>query len=270
MRPDARREAIMDHLLSTHSAELETLAAICGVSKMTIHRDLDAMSEAGLLRKVRGGATLTSTTDIESSYRFRAQLALKEKDRIAAAVAAMVEPGMTLILDDGSTAYAVVEHLAPLAPLTVITASLPVAQALASHAPAIKVIVPGGSFAPRYEAFTGPLALQALAGLRADLALLSSSAIKGGTVFHQEMEIAQLKRSMLSIVDRSVLMADPSKFGRSALCVLADLSEFSTLVTTQNPPAETLAALEACACSLVLAPEEPTARSTGNVQSLNQ
>ncbi len=187
MRPGARREVIMNHLLTTHSAELETLAAICGVSKMTIHRDLDSMAEAGLLRKVRGGATLTSTTDIESSYRFRAQLALKEKDRIAAAVAMMVEPGMTIILDDGSTSYAIVDHLAPLAPLTVITACLPVARALASHAPGIKVIVPGGSYAPRYEAFIGPLALQALAGLRADLALLSSSAIKGGTIFHQEL-----------------------------------------------------------------------------------
>jgi len=98
MGPDERHEAIMRHLLSAQSADLDTLVALCAVSRMTIHRDLDAMADAGLLRKVRGGATLTPTNQIESSYQYRAQLAPKDKLRIAHYAAQMIEPGMTLSL----------------------------------------------------------------------------------------------------------------------------------------------------------------------------
>ncbi len=253
MRPNARQEVIMQHLLNAHTADLETLAMMCGVSHMTIRRDLDAMDEAGLLRKIRGGATLVATARSESSYRFREQSNRSEKARIAAAAVELIETDMTIMLDDGSTAMAVAEFLPAHAPLTVITSSLPATIVLAAHAPEIRVIQIGGSFAPRYEAFAGPMAVRALAELRADMALLSSSAIKDGTLFHQELEMVQLKRAMLAASDKAVLMADPSKFGRTALSLCAQIGEFDALISTSLPPEGTVEAMEVGQCRLVLA-----------------
>ena len=49
----------MDHLATHRAAGVEDLALRFGVSKMTIHRDLDDLEQAGLLRKLRGGGWVT-------------------------------------------------------------------------------------------------------------------------------------------------------------------------------------------------------------------
>ena len=98
---------------------------------MTIHRDLDELEDGGLLRKVRGGASIQSSAQFESDFRYRQTLAAEEKDRIAAAAARLIEPGQTVMIDDGSTAGGVARHLADARPLTVISNNLTVINALA-------------------------------------------------------------------------------------------------------------------------------------------
>ena len=61
MKLNGRRQGIMDMLLETGTASVDDLSARFGVSKMTIHRDLDELEEGGLLRKVRGGASIQSS-----------------------------------------------------------------------------------------------------------------------------------------------------------------------------------------------------------------
>ena len=51
-----RQHYILDSLASQGSVSIGDLASTLGVSPMTIHRDLDQLDRAGLLRKVRGGA----------------------------------------------------------------------------------------------------------------------------------------------------------------------------------------------------------------------
>src|SRR5690606_14481413 len=71
MKRDERRQAIMDQLIEARAVDLDDLATRFAVSKMTIHRDLDDLEQAGLLRKVRGGATIETGTQFESDFRIR-------------------------------------------------------------------------------------------------------------------------------------------------------------------------------------------------------
>ena len=71
MKRDDRQQAIMDLLVQDGEVELDALADRFAVSKMTIHRDLDELESAGLLRKIRGGATIQSGTRFESDFRLR-------------------------------------------------------------------------------------------------------------------------------------------------------------------------------------------------------
>ena len=87
-------------LLEAGSVGVDQLAARFDVSKMTIHRDLDELEESGFLRKVRGGASVQSSSRFESDYRYRENIASAEKERIAIAAAALVEPGQSVIIDD--------------------------------------------------------------------------------------------------------------------------------------------------------------------------
>ena len=54
-----RQNQIIELLVTEHgSVQVDDLVKMLGVSKMTVHRDLDALEVDGRLRKVHGGATL--------------------------------------------------------------------------------------------------------------------------------------------------------------------------------------------------------------------
>lgn len=230
MKLEDRRKAIVDLLVEHGSAELDDLAARFDVSRMTIHRDLDDLEAAGLLRKVRGGATIEASSRFESDYRYRERQAGAEKRLIAAHAARFVEPGMSVMVDDSSTASLLVPHLAALRPLTVITNNLVVMRGLADR-PGVTMIALGGTYARKFNGFFGLMTEEALSGLRADLALISSSAIRDLAAFHQDGEVVGVKRRMLWSSTRRYLMADHAKFGRTALHFLTELDAFDGVVT---------------------------------------
>ncbi|TGS57668.1 DeoR family transcriptional regulator, partial [Mesorhizobium sp. M1D.F.Ca.ET.183.01.1.1] len=133
----------------------------------------------------------------ESDFRYRQKQAGEEKRRLAKAAAAMIEPGQTVVIDDGSTAGSIAAHLAELLPLTVITNNLAVIQELAPIG-GITLIALGGQYSKKFHGFFGLLAEETLRSLRADVAFLSSSAIHGASAFHQEQEVVQTKRLMMA------------------------------------------------------------------------
>ncbi|GAB4496496.1 MAG: DeoR/GlpR family DNA-binding transcription regulator [Anaerolineales bacterium] len=59
-----RQNQILEFLHQKGSATTQELADALGVSAMTVHRDLSKLSEAGLLQKVHGGATLVANADV--------------------------------------------------------------------------------------------------------------------------------------------------------------------------------------------------------------
>ena len=68
MKREDRRQTIMDQLVSDGAVNLDDLVHRFAVSKMTIHRDLDDLETAGVLRKIRGGATIEAGTEFESAF----------------------------------------------------------------------------------------------------------------------------------------------------------------------------------------------------------
>ena len=160
MKPDDRRQSIMDLLLEAGSASVEDMANRFGVSRMTIHRDLDDLEQAGLLRKVHGGASIESSPQFESDFRYRERVALGEKRAIAARAAGLVEPGQIVMLDDSSTVGAMAPLLLDLRPLTVITNNLAVINALSGVA-GITLISLGGQFSKKFNGFFGIVAEEA-------------------------------------------------------------------------------------------------------------
>ncbi len=244
MKLNGRRQGIMDTLLETGTATVDHLATRFGVSKMTIHRDLDELEAGGLLRRVRGGASIQSTAQFESDFRYRQTLAADEKDRIAAAAARLVEPGQTVMIDDGSTAGSVARHLTEHPPLTVISNNLTVINELAG-ASGVQLIAIGGQYSRKFNGFFGISCEEALRSVRADVAFLSSSAIHGVSAFHQDQEVVQSKRLMLAAADQRFLLVDHSKFGRPALHFVTELAAFDAVLTGAMPEAAHRAALEA-------------------------
>jgi DeoR/GlpR family transcriptional regulator of sugar metabolism len=240
-----RRDTIMDLLLERDSVTVRDLAERFSVSAMTIHRDLDALESIGVLRKVRGGATAQPTALYESSLSFRLAQMPDAKRAIAEDAAQRVKPGASVALDDSTTTLAMLPFLAEVGQLTIVTYFASVIEEVARLAPdTLKLIVVGGTYSHKYHSFGGVLAEQQLMDLSVDHSFISVSAVDAGRgTFHQELDQAALKRTLVQIARDSSLLVDGTKFGSSALHRVVELSAFDAIYVDDSVAPDTLAKL---------------------------
>lgn len=240
--PETRQAEITELVLRHGSVSARELAATFSVSVMTIHRDLDELQRQGVLRKSRGVATARPSGTFESKVEFRHKTQLEAKRAIAQHACRHLAPGMSVLLDDSTTALQMLPHLAALAPLTVATHFLAALTGLA-QLPEIRLIALGGHYDAQHDAFIGTTCIEAIGAMHFDAAFLSTSAVSGGYAFHQEDRIVAVKRAMLDVADHRYLLIDHSKLTRRALHRLAPLHRFDTVVVDGAVPAAQLAAL---------------------------
>jgi DeoR/GlpR family transcriptional regulator of sugar metabolism len=241
-RPVRRQAEIAAYVVRHGSATAHELVEAFGVSLMTVHRDLDALERQGVVRKYRGGVTAQPTSVFESNVAYRLNTAQAQKQALARRARALVEPGMSVMLDDSTSALAVVRLLEDVTPLTVATNFLP-AVSLLTAMPGIQLIVLGGIYSPTHDSFGGVPCAEAVEALQTDLLLCSVSAVSATHAYHQEQEIVLVKRAMLRAARTRVLMIDSAKLRRTALHRLAPLSDFDLVLVDDQAPAEQVAAL---------------------------
>ncbi|MFF7857467.1 DeoR family transcriptional regulator [Streptomyces sp. NPDC007904] len=207
------------------------LAERLGVSEMTVRRDLNALERQGLVRRVHGGAVATRPREEGGGFAARGEWQTATKDRLGAAVAAMVEPGSRVLLDAGTTTVHVAEHLAQRAPLTVAALSLQTATALADR-PGIELIVVGGRSRPGERSLVGPLALRTLESLSFDCFVMSIGGVhaeRGWSEF--SLDDAAVKQAGLAQSARTISVADATKLGVRAFSQVAPLGAVDQFVT---------------------------------------
>lgn len=222
---EARRSRILELLRAREAATVEELAELLGVSKMTVHRDLDRMADLNLIRRIRGGATLQPSVVFESDVGYRARQHLAEKQALARRISGLIEPGMALILDDSTTTSAVLPFLLERMPLTVITNCVSLINGLGRQEE-ITLISLGGRYDPISDAFFGIVCETSVARLRADLGIFSTAAVHGASAYLRDQDIVRAKLAMMAASDRSVIAFDQSKFGKSALNLFSPLTAF--------------------------------------------
>jgi DeoR/GlpR family transcriptional regulator of sugar metabolism len=252
-RQIARRQMIAEAVMAEGSMRIEDLTERFGVSLMTAHRDLDELVSRGLLRKTRGIVSAAPTSLIESSDVYRSSRQLAEKRALAAAAAAHVESGQAIFLDCSTTVLQMAPHLALKVPLTAITYSLGMMNALREMRD-ISLLGLGGQFYNWCNAFLGHLTIAEIRRLRADVAFLSLSAITDGLAFHQNPEMVETKRAMFDCAAKRVLLADHSKFGRRALHAMCPLEDFDVVIVDEATPAHEIGAMRARGVNVEIAP----------------
>ncbi len=231
-----QRIDLIERFIREHKyADLQTLAAKFSGSLSTVRRALDALESRGVVRRHHGGASLVETDAVAQEYDFiaRDQRHPEEKFAIASLVAALVKPGMTVILDGGSTTYAVARLLAEKR-LQIITNSLPVAS-LFSDIGSAETIVTGGNIYSRLGVLVGPLCEQSFDQTHADLAILGGAGITENGIWNHNALIVAAQRKMIGAAERTVFALDESKFGRKALSLTSPFDARFTIVTNPRP-----------------------------------
>lgn len=241
-KQQARQLAISEAVMAEGSVRIETLAERFEISLMTVHRDLDELEDRGLLRKSRGVATATSTSLVESSDVYRSGQQLAEKEAIALAALDLIEPGQAIILDDSTTTLHLLPHLHAKAPLTIITNTLTIMNDL-RNTRGITMIGLGGDYYNWCSSFMGRMTVREVAELRADLFIMSTSAIVDDVCYHQTLETVDVKRAMFESASTRVLLADGTKFEKRALHAMLPLADFDVVLVDETTKPEHIARL---------------------------
>lgn len=251
----SRKAWITAQLLERGSVAISDVIDAFGVSRMTVHRDLDELAAEGLARKVRGGATVLPSTLYESDARFRLAQHQPAKEALCAKTAQWLEPGAAVLFDESTTTLPLLEHLKDIGPCTVLSNFRATLNRLASDDFSdVDVLALGGRYHRRFDSFTGPLCAAQLAGVHADVYVTSTTAVIDGAGWHPDADIAAVKRAMLDAADLRLLLVDRSKLGRRALHRVASLRSFDGVIVEAGTPNETVDRLDAVGVAVHLAP----------------
>jgi len=238
MLASQRQERILAEIKGRGAARIADLVGEFDVSGMTVRRDIAELARKGLVRRVHGGAIDSRRAAYEPGFQAKSELAGAEKAAIARAALGLVRPGNAIALSAGTTTHMFARLLADcdVRPLTVLTNSLRAGDAL--HRPAdsqLTVVLTGGTRTPS-DALVGPLATQALAGLRVDLTFLGVHGldVETGLTTPNLLE-AETDRAMVAAAGRLIVLADHTKWGVTGLSRIADLAEVDVLVTDAVP-----------------------------------
>jgi DeoR/GlpR family transcriptional regulator of sugar metabolism len=230
-----RTDLIERHIREHKYADLHSLADRFDGSISTVRRALDTLENRGIVRRHHGGASLIETDALSQEYDFllRIQRQADQKFAIASLVAGQVDAGKTVILDGGTTTYAVARLLAEKR-VQVITNSLPVAS-LFGEVGNTETIVTGGSVFGRLAVLVGPLCEASIQQVHADVAILGGTGITENGVWNNNALVIAVQRKMIAAAERTIFALDASKFGRKALSLTAPFGPNMTVVTETRP-----------------------------------
>jgi DeoR family transcriptional regulator, glycerol-3-phosphate regulon repressor len=251
--PEPRRNRILMILGQRQRAPVDELASELGVSRETVRRDLARLEEAGLLRKVHGGAVALLLASEANLVSRSVQLRL-EKQWIAERAATLFQPGDSLFVDAGSTTTAFAGALASAKGLTVVTNSIDVALRLGGPRSSHRVHLLGGDVRAADRETVGPETIDQIGRFRPRYAVLTVGAIDlTGEVFDFDPEEASVARAMIGQVQAVIVLADHSKFGRPALLRICHLRQVSRLITDRPPDAPMRRTMKAGNTELIVA-----------------
>ncbi len=248
----SRRHAqILSLVMRSPSLRVAQLAEHLSVSTETVRRDLDTLTEQGLLNRTYGGAV--RSTSVEPSVGERHSLFVEQRERIASAAAARVRPGGLVMIGAGSTTTRVAQRIAiEQSDLTVITHSFGVATALSVN-PAIKVVMAPGAYLPSESATVGGLTLGFLSDYAPDIAILGASGMTSDGPTDALMEMSTVYGAMAAQAAETMLVADHSKFDQIFAARYAGWGQIGTLVTDEAPSGALAAALSRHKVAVVVA-----------------
>jgi DeoR/GlpR family transcriptional regulator of sugar metabolism len=203
------------------------------VSESTIRRDLEALEENGEAKRTHGGVFSTGPTTSVKQFETKKSPGQWDKKRlIALAAAELIEDHDTLLLDGGSTTYELARQLVN-RPLQIVTNSLPVAN-LFSSSDSVDLVLLGGALHNRTGVTLGSYSNQMLESLNVQKAFLSVAGVNAKGFYNSNMLLVETERAMMRCADRTIIVADSSKFGRSSLARLCDWSSVHTLVVDDS------------------------------------
>jgi DeoR/GlpR family transcriptional regulator of sugar metabolism len=245
----SRVQAIQTELLRNGKTTVQELAERLNVSVVTVRRDLAELQRSGGLRRTHGGAIPVEPLLYEpflhdATFQVQIERHAEEKRRIGIAAAELIQDLQMVAFTAGTTATQVARSIWVDRRVTVVTNTVNVAMELSSR-PNITVIVTGGQLHGSWFSLVGPHAIHAVQKMVFDILFIGVDAIdtSRGLMTHY-LEEAALNSAMIAQATKKVVVADHSKFSKTAHHVFGSPANVDLIVTDTDAPEETVRSFE--------------------------
>jgi DeoR family transcriptional regulator of aga operon len=229
-----RHQQIIDIV---HSKGYESVTSLCKalkVSAVTIRKDLKLLEKSNKLFRTHGGASNTNPFTIDRNVNEKENLQIEEKKSIGKKAAEYITPNDSIIIASGTTLTALSREIIPRQKLIVITSSLPVTGELIKHQD-VEIFQLGGIIRQSSSSVVGSYAENILKDFFCTKLFLGVDGLdfEFGITTSNSME-AQLNKSMIQVVQKVIVLADHTKFGKRGFSRICGLDEVDEIITDKN------------------------------------
>jgi DeoR family glycerol-3-phosphate regulon repressor len=225
-----RHKEILDLAKSQGKVLVEELASRFEITPQTIRKDLNELCEQKLLNRIHGGAVFPSGME-NMQYEQRRQIAAQEKDSIGRAAARLIPDNASLFVNIGTTTESVGQALLDHGRLMIITNNINVANRLRVY-PQFEVVIAGGVVRGTDGGIVGEAAVDFIRQFKVDFAVIGASAIDDdGALLDYDFREVKVAQAIIANARHVILVADSTKFERTAPVRIAHLSQVHTFVT---------------------------------------
>jgi len=246
MLKEERQRIIIKELDQKGSVNVNELATLFNVSKMTIRRDLYEIEKNNLLKRTHGGALLPvrSPNYAEPPTIKRMELLKDEKIRIAKAVAPMIQEKEVIFLGSGTTTLYVAKELHERDDITVLTNAITIINELSINGK-MPIIGIGGFLRREEQSMIGHFAERVIEDLRVDKVIVGMRGVHPhfGLTSEDPQEL-MTDRKILGISDNVVIAADHTKIGYVSTSRTAPITAAKVIVTTDIAQPELVHAIQ--------------------------
>ncbi len=238
-----RHEYIMDTLHRLGSIGVSALAEQLKVSEVTVRKDLTMLEDKKMLYRAHGSAILINPYINDRHVNEKEKHNAVEKRAIGIKAAELVTPNDSILIASGTTMLFFAREIKTEGHLTAITAAVNVASILSKDRN-IDVIQLGGLVRNSSVSVIGAYAEKMLENFSCSKLYLGVDGfdLEYGLTTTNLME-ANLNRVMIKSSQKTVVLADSTKFGRRGFSKICDVEEVDQVITDSRISAHTLACL---------------------------
>jgi DeoR family transcriptional regulator of aga operon len=231
-----RHQKIIEIIQAKGYESVTNLCKKLRVSAVTIRKDLKLLEKNNKLFRSHGGASNTNPFTVDRSVNEKENLQKGEKKSIAEKAAQYIESNDSIIIASGTSLLALAREIKPGQKLTVITSAMQVAQELVKHLN-IDILQLGGLIRHSSSSVVGAYAENILKDFFCTKLFLGVDGIdfEFGITTSSSME-AQLNKKMMEVVQKVIVLADHTKFGKRGFSKICSVDEIDEIITDKNIP----------------------------------
>src|SRR5258706_4791361 len=265
-----RHRLMVKFLLQRSVVSVQDFVEFLNVSEATVRRDIDALSEAGQIRRIRGGAEALApryeTHLAGVPFALNLEVYAAQKRAIAQAASLLIRDGDSILINGGTTTFGLVEFLANRS-LDILTNSIPiVTQLLATSRN--RVSLPGGTIYREQNIVLSPYETDAIERFWGQKLFTGCYGLNRFGLMEADPLIVQAELKLLQRCEELIVLADSRQLRQRSAMIVANLARVSTLITDRGASEEELEPLRNAGIHVIVVEVESSEGSESVPQTL--